>query len=175
MGTRLAATIACAVLVLTGATCSGDDDDAADDTSTTPTTESPEAEVEAAYLAFWDMAVRLAESPDPDDPEIAERSSGDARDDLVAGLTALRDGGQRTESGPATGHDVSSVQIDGDEAELEDCAVDESTLVDVATGDSLQEGTGTTLWRVTLLKQADGWMVDQFERLQVWEGDVACQ
>jgi hypothetical protein len=173
MGTRLAATIACAVLVLTGATCSGDDDDTADDTSTTPTTESPEAEVEAAYLAFWDMAVRLAESPDPDDPEIAERSSGDARDDLVAGLTALRDNDRHSEFGERYEHDVLSVSVDGDTATLEDCAVDDSKIVN-GQGETVVEGVGTEKLRVTLNHDGNSWIVAELVQVDAWEGAVEC-
>ena len=77
MGSRPLVMIAAAFLALAAGTCHSDDD--ADSTSDrTTTTVSPESEVETAYLAFWDMAVRLAGSPDPNDPEIAQRASGDA-------------------------------------------------------------------------------------------------
>ena len=172
MARRTLAIITTALLAL-GFACNSDDDD--DPPSSSSTTTSPEAEVEAAYLAFWDMAVRLAESPDPDDPEIAQRSSGDARTDLVSGLRSLREANQRTESGPATNHEVLASEVDGETAHIDDCAVDESRLVDDSTGDTQAEGTTTTRWTVTL-KQSDGeWLVDQFERVDAWEGVVACE
>jgi hypothetical protein len=177
MGSRPLAMIAAALLALVAGTCQSDDD--ADDTSPTTdrttTTVSPEAEVEAAYLAFWDMAVRLAGSPNPDDPEIAQRASGDALADLVDGLHALRTANQRTDSGPTTGHDVLAVEVDGDRAHLDDCAVDESRLVDVDTGETKVEATTTTRWAVTAIRRDGRWLVDQFERTDAWEGAVACE
>jgi hypothetical protein len=174
LASRPVAMIAVAFLALTTGTCHNDDDSSSS-TDRTTTTQSPEAEVEAAYLAFWDTAVRLAESPDPNDPDIEQRASGDALADLVDGLRALQTANQRTVSGPATTHDVLSVEIEEDTAHIDDCAVDESQLVDVTTGQTKAEGTTTTRWAVTLVKTDAGWLVDQFNRVNAWEGVVACE
>src|ERR671911_1658895 len=93
-----AAAVACALLVLSSG-CGDDDGEAADEGTTstsettiasTTTTQDPEAEVEAAYLAYWEMAERLLAAPDPDDPEIAQRVIGSARAKLVDSLATLR-------------------------------------------------------------------------------------
>jgi hypothetical protein len=165
--------IAVAVLALTAGTCSSDDD--SDSTSDrTTTTVSPETEVETAYLAFWDMAVRLAESPDPNDPEIAQRASGDALTDLVDGLQSLQSQGRHSEFGPRYGHDVLSVKIVGDTATVEDCAIDDSKIVNRETGEVVVEGIGTERLSATVLRTDDGWVVDKFVQVEAWQGAVEC-
>src|SRR5918995_3724000 len=89
---------ACALLVVVAA-CGDDGEAAVDGTTTstsdttiasTTTTQNPEAEVEAAYLAYWEMAKRLSEAPDPNDPELGERATGTALDKLVDSLTTMK-------------------------------------------------------------------------------------
>jgi hypothetical protein len=168
-------------LTLAVATGCGDDDDTAgpdDGTTTTEapdTTLSPEAEVEAAYLAFWDMAVRLAGAPNPDEPEIVERASGEARDNLVNGLTTLRSAEQRSEFGQQYRHEVLSVQVDGQTAHIDDCAVDDSRVVDAATGEVVVEGVGTELLSATLISNGGDWLVDRFSQIESWEGVAECR
>jgi hypothetical protein len=182
MSGRIPALAIALALAFAAATC-GDDEDPPDCTTsstepgTSSTTPSPEDEVEAAYLAYWDMAVRLAQAPNPDDPEIGERASGLARGNLIDGLTTLRTANQRTEPGERYGHGVLSIQVDqaGGTAVLEDCAVDESRLVDVATGELVTEGTTTTHWRVHLVHDGTRWLVDEFEQIDAWSGVVECQ
>lgn len=183
-GRRLVVAGATLTLTLSAiASACGDDDSSGasstDPTSTTkpettPTTLSPEEEVEAAYLAFWDMATRLAEDPDPDDPEIPQRASGQALGNLVDGLTTLRAANQRTELRDNYEHNVLSVEIDGDSARLEDCAVDDAQIVDAETGNPVRESTVTELVEVTLVRSQQRWLVDSSSRIHAWNGPVEC-
>src|SRR5215207_6993415 len=116
---------ACVVLVLSSR-CGNDDGEAADDGATTSTSETtiasttttqdPEAEVEAAYLAYWEMNKRLSEAPDPNDPELGERATGTALDKLVDSLTTMRAAGERFVFGPEYSHLVESVEVSDDNA-----------------------------------------------------------
>lgn len=177
MGSRPLAMIAAAVLALVAGTCQSDDD--ADDTSPTTdrttTTVSPEAEVEAAYLAYWDMFVRLTQDPDPSDPEIVERTSGDALQKLSQGLSNLRDQQQRAGFGPLYAHDVLSVEIVGQQSMVRDCAIDDSHLVDVATGETLDGDVATDLWEATMVRRNDEWLVDSIESVEAFDGAVSCE
>jgi hypothetical protein len=174
MGTRFAATIATALLILTGATCSGDDDDSAD--STTSTTKSPEAEVESAYLGYWDMLSRLAAAPDPEDQDIAQRASGEALLEVKAGLTSQLSQGQIARTGPAYGHTVTSVEVADDRATVRDCAVDDSTIVDKETGETVGGGEAATgLIEAELVHDGDSWKVDAVDVLQTWPGATECE
>jgi hypothetical protein len=176
---RVAALAIALALALAAATC-GDDEDPPDRTTSTTasgnssTTPSPEEEVEAAYLAFWEMAVRLAQNPNPDDPEITQRTSGEAMGELVDGLTTLRASNRRSEFGPQYAHNVLSVEVSGDVASLEDCTVDDSRVVDAATGQPVVEGVGTELLTVTMVRRDSRWLVDRFEHVEAWEGAVEC-
>lgn len=180
MSGRIAALAIALALALAAATC-GDDEDPPDRTTSTTesssssTTPSPEDEVEAAYLAFAEMGARLLQAPNPDDPEIAQRASGEALGDLVDGLTTLRASNQRYELGPNYGHDVLSVDAQQDTAVAEVCVVDDVSLVNSATGAT--EGTGiTTAWStVTLIRSGDGWLVDNITENRAEEGVVECQ
>lgn len=157
-------------LVLGPASCS-------DDTADTPptTTPPPEAEVEDAYLAFWDMATRLSQAPDPDDPDLERFASGQALADLVAGLEALESQQRHSELGPGYRHEVLNVEVtDGDTAVVEDCAIDDSRIVDDETGEVLVEGVGTQLLSVDMVRREAQWIVDSIDELQVWEGAVPC-
>jgi len=156
------------------------DDDSADDPSDddgsdpTSTTLSQEDQVEAAYLAFADMGARLLENPDPDDPEIAQRTSGEAQADLIAGLRTLVANGQRYELGPEYSHDVLAVTVDGVTATAEVCVIDDVSLIDVTSGDPLGQGTTTAQWTVTLTRPDDSWVVEQVSEREIGEGALPC-
>jgi len=156
------------------------DDDSADDPSDddgsdpTSTTLSPGDQVEAAYLAFADMGARLLENPDPDDPEIAQRTSGEAQADLIAGLRTLVANGQRYELGPEYSHDVLAVTVDGVTATAEVCVIDDSRLVDASTGEVLAEGPTSVAWTVTLVMRDERWLIDQIVEGDVEEGADRC-
>lgn len=175
---RLATAALVAVFALLPIACGGDggedadeDDRAttpAEDSSTTakPTTTAPsvEAEVEAAYLAYWDMAERLAQAPDPSDPEINERSTGRVRDELVDNLTTMRTQGQRIEFGPSNGHDVVNVDIDGTAATVSDCVVDEGVQIDDATGERVDFPATHGLLEARMVTSEGGWIVESISK-----------
>ena len=81
----LVATAALVAVVV--AACSGNDDST--DPPATSTTVDPdeaaEEEVRQAYRDFLEMAFRVAEAPDPNDPEIAEQSRGRRCEDGSSG------------------------------------------------------------------------------------------
>ena len=157
------------------------DDDSADDPSDddgsdpTSTTLSQEDQVEAAYLAFADMGARLLENPDPDDPEIAQRTSGEAQADLIAGLRTLVANGQAFDLGPLYSQDVLDVTLVGASATANVCVVEDSKRVDVATGQVVASGITTVDWTVTLQRDGNNWLVEEIEEGEVREGVVECQ
>lgn len=171
MARRSLAIITTALLAL-GFACNSDDDDTS---SSTTTTTSPEAEVEAAYLAYRDMVTRLLESPDPDDPEIAERTRDQNEVFLVERLTTLVDQGQHLRFGPDYSYEVLSVSIDGDEAVVRDCTVDDAQTVSTENGDVVSEGTTTELLEATLRRDAEKWQVVTIDGVGHWDGAVTCE
>src|ERR1044072_7603705 len=63
-------------------------------TVATTTTVAPEAEVKAAYLAYWKMVAGLAAAPDPNDPELEQRATDPVlsafKDELVTRIAEGR-------------------------------------------------------------------------------------
>ena len=173
MGSRPLVMIAAAFLALAAGTCHSDDD--ADSTSDrTTTTVSPESEVETAYLAFADMGARLLQAPDPDDPEIAERTTGTAMTEFIAGLRSLQDVGLEYQLGPEYSHVVRSVQLTGNNAVLDVCVVDDSKQVNAATGEVTVEGVTTVHWTVEIRREDGAWLVAKITEDDVQEGITEC-
>lgn len=184
LGINTAAALAALAMGL--AACGGDDSTGAS-TTDPPRTESPsttlapaeqaEAEVRAAYDAYWAMSERLAAAPDPNDPEIAERTTGGAKTTLTDHLTTLSALGTAVQFGAQYAHDVATVELDanGTSAIVSDCYVDDAREVDVRTGDVLRESTFTNRFDVTLRLESSAWKVAQIERLGSWEGVKPCE
>lgn len=139
--------------------------------STTPTLES---EVEAAYLAYWEMTVRLQQAPDPDDPEIRQRAVGRAADALVDGLTTLRAQRRIVRFGPRYAHDVISVEVTDRGAVVRDCFVDDATTIDASTGERVSGGVASGVF-AAILRDVDGeWLVSELEVEEAQEGAGGC-
>jgi hypothetical protein len=176
------------VFALSTAACGGSDGDDADDDPTTtepadessttadPTTTAPsvEAEVEAAYLAYWEMAKRLLAAPDPDDPEIAKRAIGTALTTAIDGFTTMRAQGQAIRVGEGYSHDVLSIDVRGMAATVVDCNVDEAARIEVASGRVLTSATTTNLLTVELKSDAGQWQVASIQKTDAWEGARSC-
>jgi hypothetical protein len=177
------AAAACVVVVLSSG-CGGDDGEAADDGTTTSasettiasttTTQDPEAEVEAAYLAYWEMAERLAQDPNPDDPEIAKRTTGSNRERVIDALSTLRAQNRAIRFGAAYAHSVLAVDLAERSAVVRDCSVDDATTIDASTNEPISEGVATLLLEATLTREGSQWLVETIDQVQVWEGATNC-
>jgi hypothetical protein len=187
LGRRLStvgtAAAGCALLVLSSGCGGGDGEAAGDGTTTstsettiasTTTTQDPEAEVEAAYLAYWEMQRRLAEAPNPSDPEVRQRTTGPALDKLVDSLTTMRSMGQTLRFGPRYSHKMTSVDLQADRATVRDCAVDDGTRV-TANGEETSLQLSTSLLETTLVDQGRDWLVESISELESWDGATSCE
>lgn len=137
------------------------DNDAATGTAT---------DAQAAYVAYQEMLERLVIAPDPDDPEIAQRATGAARDDVVATLGGYDGNGQAVEFGTRHEHHVYDVAVDGDTATVLDCFVSDARVVDessrqVVRGDP--EGGSASVVTATLVIDGDAWKVERIEAVAV--------
>lgn len=141
---------------------------------TTVTTLSPEAEVEAAVAAHDAMLLRLLQAPDPDDPEIAQRSTGTSRETAESGLAELAALGQHGIPGPNMSTTVLSADVTGDRATVEACEVDDGRLIDTATGDVLDDDVVTRLVTISLERVEGTWLVSNSVIEETWEGVTDC-
>lgn len=128
------------------------------------------ADAQAAYVAYQEMLERLVIAPDPDDPEIAERSTGTAHDDVVELLGGYDGNGQAVEFGTRHEHHVYDVAVDGDTATVLDCFVSDARVVDessrqVVRGDP--EGGAASVVTATLVLDGDDWKVERIEATAV--------
>jgi hypothetical protein len=172
-------TVAIAALlfgVVAGAACGGDDDDGGEGRVQRPTTTAPsvEEEVEAAYLAYWDLAQRLAAAPDLADPEIADRATGAVLDQLTESLTALEARGEVVVAGDGYRHDIQSVGVDGDTATIDDCSVDDAARLEADSGDVIEERLVTVSYQATLTLDGRTWRVGDLTQIAIWEGVAGC-
>jgi hypothetical protein len=159
----------------------GDDDggDSGAATTTPPpdpttTTVPVEAEVEEAYLAYWAMLDRLAQDPDPNDPEIHERATGEALDELVDFVAGMRDAGWRSVFGEQHGHDILAVTVDHSAAVVAHCAVDDSQVIDTSTGQVVRQGTASVFYEGSLVEVNGTWRVEGITETDAPPGDSAC-
>jgi hypothetical protein len=173
---------ACALLVLSSG-CGGDGEAADEGTTTstsettiasTTTTQDPEAEVEAAYLAYWEMAERLLAAPDPDDPEIARRVSGSARAKLVDSLTTLRAQQERLEFGSDNSHRVVSVELGAEVATVLDCIIDHGARISESTGQREEFAATPGLLEVVMAATQGHWVVESISKPPEAEVDARC-
>lgn len=170
-----------AVLALAAGACGDDGDSDDDETATTTepsevttTTVPVEQEVEEAYLAYWDMLDRLAQNPDPDDPEIQERASGEALEELMDFVTTMQASGWRGEFGKQHSHEVLSVDVESNEAVVTHCAVDDSRVIDTTTGEVVREGVAPRVYEATLERTNAGWQIHNVTEVEPWPDAGEC-
>ena len=178
-GSAAALAVACIGL----ASCGGGGDDPAEgeesaSTSAAPeptsTTLSPTQEVEAAFLAFDAMTLRLRAAPDPDDPEIAQRASGDVLAGISQSQTTQLTAGLRAEFGARQSIQLLDVSmVDSNTATVLGCAVDDRTEI---TPTGAKGPFVETYWTEWTLVKVDGvWFVDHASPIERRDGEQPCE
>jgi hypothetical protein len=179
------ATAAVAVLLvaaggwLLGKVIEADDNSKSEASGATTTAPiDPEAEVEQAYRAYNAMVDRLAQAPDPNDPELSQRATGRARDRIVELMNDLVSTGDVARLGPMRSQTVLTIEIAGGTATLRACLVDESGRYDATTGEAVVPMTvGTIIDTATLDHTGGTWRVSAIKNPgpdERWEGVSTC-
>jgi len=144
--------------------------------SSTSSSGDVNADVTKAYLAYWDMYLRVNNPPSPDDPQIAQLTTGPALPALRDLIVTNRAQGlvlQAPAGGPGP-HVVTLQSVDGSVAKLSDCTVDNLVVVRVSTGEVVNGNVVTKLISATLVNDAGTWKVSQYDFLQRWDGVTSC-
>jgi hypothetical protein len=142
---------------------------------TTSTTLDPATEVEQAYLAFDAMYTRLREDPNPDDSEIAVRTTGHTKDALISSQTTAKTLGERAIFGPEGRVEVVRVDlVDGDTAIVRSCVVENLTITNPAGGKHGPE-IGTYWTEYTLSRVTGSWKVSSSEAIRKQDGQQPCE
>jgi len=167
------------------AACGGDDSDEESTDQTAPsstsapttTTTNPRAEVEAAYLAYWDAY--LTASMEPVDPHLAElqdRMTGDQKRATTRNLENMQASGQavRRPEGARHMHAVTDVSVQGDQGLVHACTIDDLVTYDIATRRPIDDSVATKRYEAFLVLEAGDWKVRLVTETERVEGVVPC-
>ena len=141
-----------------------DNDDPPSRTSAASTTTriDSEREVEDAFRAFVEMVARVDLAPDPDDPEIATRTTGATRSTFTKAVADRKANGTIVKTGPQDRQTIRSTSIKGDTATMSVCYVGQTGVYDAETGAVKQPmSTTTTPLAVTLTREDGAWKVSR--------------
>lgn len=138
--------------------------------------ERREAAVLAAYNGYWRSILAANDPPNQDYPGLRRFATGDAYRSVFDAAQANRLTGRalRLPANSQYSHDVRLESADADAASVRDCAVDDGLVVDLRTGEVLNDTISTTLIRADLLRQDGRWLVATTAVEQRWEGVAGC-
>jgi hypothetical protein len=170
---------------LVAGACGGSDgdDESADTTAATTTsaptttTTNPRAEVEVAYLAYWDAYLKA--SMDPVDPQLAElqdRMTGDQKQATTRNLENMQASGHavRRPEGAQHVHAVIDVSVQGGQGLVHACSIDDLVTYDIATGRPVDDSVATKRYEASLVLEAGEWKVRLVTETERIEGIVPC-
>jgi hypothetical protein len=150
-------------------------------TTTSPPSESAgssvEDEIVARYVGFWDARFAAnSGTPNPDDPALREFATGPQLEAVVAETRANLEQGLalRPADRPASVRRVTVVEIDGDRAVVQECAVTDGVIIRRDTSDIVDDEVYTQNVRGELLRVDGVWRLSAARLIQQWEGIVGC-
>ncbi len=141
------------------------------------TADPAEAEVLAAYQAYWDTYVAANQSPPTADyPDLARYATGEALRTVTESTSRFRAAGQVFRSPPDSivEHRTSVLEITGDTAKVRDCYIDDGWTETLATGERQGEGVGTRLIVADMVREDGSWKVAYPANQRDWEGVAGC-
>lgn len=188
------AAVSWAVAVSLVVGCSGGDDSAsvstteATHTATNPTTTEPttstttttvpgpEGEVLAAVDGYWQSFLDANDPPDPDHPGLARYRTGEALRVAVDNVRERQQLGHyvRLPNNSVFSRQTELVEVGQDLAEVRDCVIDDSELVEQGSEAVLNSEVETTQYLMTLKLEGDQWKVADVLLEQQWEGQSEC-
>lgn len=145
--------------------------------SPSPTAPDPAAEeVLAAYRGYWDAFLEANDPPDETSPTLQTYATGEAYEAVFDATQTNRLGGQavRLPEGSVSRREVEVVSLEADRASVRDCAVDDAVVVDLDSGEVLDDDVVTRLATGELVREGGGWKVSFTRVEQTWEGAAGC-
>ena len=193
---RLGVAVVAALLAL-GATGCGDDAAAPSSptsttTSSTTTTAAPdtaaassttelvgdEAEVRATIDRYWEAwFAATGNPPDPTNAELNAVLSGEARLKIIGRVERWKTEGQyvRTPTPSVFAYSMQLVTVDGsDRAAVTECVVDDTEVVDQATGEVSNAGAAALTVESTLARLEGAWRITTRTTVHRAEGATTC-
>lgn len=146
-------------------------------TGTTSPTDDEEAVILQRYLEFWDVRFEANSEPvDPADPRLADLATD-------AQLTnVLEETQRRADQGLALRNPTDSVTerrpvvvtVDGSEATIQDCSINDTIVYRVSDGEVIDDSTVTRSVSATMRKVDGVWKLSSTSEIQKWEGVAGC-
>ncbi len=144
--------------------------------TTSPSPPTDEEAIVAAVLGYWDAVIALNSEAPPGFDELASFATGEAYETSRDQAERRSSLGQaiRLPSPSRYQHSPAVQSIEGDRAQVLDCAIDDSVLVDRASGRVLNDLVETTLWRTSVMRVAGEWLVSETEIVGGAMGAQSC-
>lgn len=145
----------------------------------TPTTEQPSAEQAAvldAYQGYWNAILEANDPPSEQHPALGRFATGEAFESVFEAAQTNRLAGRalRLPADSISEHRAEVTSIDGDTAAVRDCAIDDGLVVDVESGDVVNDEVVTRLATGTLQRVDGQWKVATTRVEESWQGVAGC-
>lgn len=136
-----------------------------------------EEEIIARYEGFWQARFEANQEPvNPDHPGLRKFATGDQLESAIAGIRQNLAEGRavRRPEGSSRRSEVRVVSVDGDQAIVQECFLDDGVVYQVGTGEVINDSVATHNVRGTM-EQVDGeWKLSSSSLVQRWEGVAGC-
>jgi hypothetical protein len=174
------------VVVVGGVACGGGDDEEATEptassTTAAPTTTlatNPSAEVEAAYLAYWDAYLEASSEPvTPDLPGLQALMTGVHKRTVTRNLQNLQGNARAVRERENSRHRnvLETLEFaDGATARLTACSYDDLITYDVVTGEPVDDSAATKWLEGQMVREGDRWKVAQLQIVRRENGNDQC-
>lgn len=118
----------------------------------------------------------LADPPNPDDPLLAQTMVDPMLGQTVKLAGEWRGFGQAAKAPPDSISRITliSAEVNGDQATIEACSVDDGIIYEPATGRVLNDKVTTARDQATLTQVDGTWKLESREQLEKWEGVAGC-
>lgn len=149
-------------------------------TSTDVPSDAPsttEQEVIDRYLGYWGARLQANSGvPNPDHPGLPEFATGPQLTEVVSETRSNLEAGRsfRPSDDPVDFRRVDVVSLNGEQAILQDCWVDDAVVIDRTTGRVINDQAATYNGRADLSRIDGSWRVARVRLLQRWEGVAGC-
>jgi len=145
-------------------------------TTTTAPADKAEQAVLKAYQGYFDAILAANDPPDQFHPALRQYATGEAFQSVFEAAQGNRLAGRalRLPENSRTKHRAEVISIEGEQAAVRDCAIDDVLVVNIETGEVLNDEVATQLRTATLVREESSWKVSFTKLEERWEGIAGC-
>ena len=145
-------------------------------TTTTAPADKAEQAVLKAYQGYFDAILAANDPPDQFHPALRQYATGEAFQSVFEAAQGNRLAGRalRLPENSRTEHRAEVISIEGEQAAVRDCAIDDVLVVNIETGEVLNDEVATQLRTATLVREESSWKVSFTKLEERWEGIAGC-